>query len=511
MDQYVLGIDCGTQGVRVGLFDLAGRQIGLSIRSYDVIFDRYNWAEQNPKEVLQALMDAVRELVSKYDQIIDNIIALGIDATAVTLVASDQAGNPLHNAILWMDKRAQSESEAINRTRYQGLVFTGGSVSPEWALPKIMWLKKNCPGIYKQAAYLVDMVDWLIFRLTGVWSASLCNLITEWTYVPEGDGWDKGFLAELGIGDLIQKVPLVRSAMGQVVGRLQDKPASFMHLKAGLPVVTAGMDSYAAGVGLGVTQNGRMTFSLGTSSCYLMQCTEPVKSQGLFGPMPGPIEADKWVLQGGQTSAASIIKWYRENLVTFEDIAEANHAQMSVYSWLDKQVKELPAGSDYLLALDSWHGNRTPLRDPLFTGAIWGLTLNHTRWHIYRALLESVAYGGRMILEAFRKADMNPDEIYVCGGGAVSDVWLQIHADVFGLPVVRTEVQQAASLGAAMCAAVGVGAYQDLTDAYFNMVRVQRVFNPCLSQVYDRFFKLYKQSYTDMSNIMHNLYKLKSE
>jgi ribulose kinase len=130
---------------------------------------------------LSALPEAVQELVSDFNELADSIIGMGIDATAVALVPSDQNGITQQNAILWMDKRAHAETDEINETAYQGLAFTGGSVSPEWALPKIMWLKRNRPEVYNSAVYLVDLVDWLIFQFTGTWSSSLCNLITEWT------------------------------------------------------------------------------------------------------------------------------------------------------------------------------------------------------------------------------------------------------------------------------------------------------------------------------------------
>lgn len=510
--QYILGVDCGTEGVRAGIFNAVGSQIALITRTYSVNFLQNGWVEQDVNIVFSEVLEAIRELVSSKKIQSKDIIAIGIDATAVTLVASDANGRTLQDAILWMDKRAYKEAEEINKTDHSSLYFTGGSVSPEWALPKLMWLKRNSPDLYNESTYIVDLVDWLNFKLTGTWNASLCNLITEWTYVLNSGGWDINFLKELGINDLIAKVPREVKSMGEVISGLHKQIAQYVGLNPGIPVVTAGMDSYAAGVGLGVTAEDRMACSIGSSSCYLMLCFKPVQTKGLFGPMEGSIELNKWALQGGQTSASTIIKWYKDAFVSVHDIEEAKKDQLSIYSWLDNCVKDIMPGSNGLIALDCWQGNRTPLRDPLLTGAIWGLTLNHNKWHIYRALLESVAYGGRMIIESFESAGVYPKELYVCGGGSSSDLWLQIHADIIGIPIVRTEVKQSAALGAAICAATGAGIYKNLSEASKNMVQFERTFKPNgdNSRIYGFYYKLYKKSCEQLAGYMHELFKYKN-
>lgn len=510
--QYVIGVDCGTEGVRAGIFSIDGRQVALSTRPYSVNFLANGWVEQDPNMVFSAVLDTIKDLVSLEKVKIDNIAAIGIDATAVTLVASDASGKALQDSILWMDKRAYKEADEINKLDHSSLFFTGGSVSPEWALPKIMWLKRNQPELYAKAAYLVDLVDWLIFQLTGTWKASLCNLVTEWNYVADEKGWDIGFLEQLGISDLLNKVPEDIIPMGGSVGKLRKEVAEYINLNPDIPVISAGMDSYAASVGLGVTEEKRMACSIGSSSCYLMLSSKPLQVKGLFGPMQGPITPDKWALQGGQTSAATIIKWFRQLFVTNDEAEDARKSNLSIYAWLDNQVKDLEPGSRGLITLDNWQGNRTPLRDPSLTGAIWGLTLHHNKWHIYKSLLESIAYGGRAIIESFQRAGISTKEVYVCGGGAASDLWLQIHADVLGLPVIRTEVQQSAALGSAICAAAGAGIYSTICETATNMVRVEKAFKPVQRKTkeYDFLYQLYSESCKRLIAPMHKLERYKN-
>ena len=491
---YLVGVDCGTQGVRAGVFDQDGHLQSLVSKPYTYDALPHGWAEQDVDLVLGAMLSAVREAVRESGIDPHGVVAIGVDATAVTLVASDRKGNALAPAILWMDSRAKKESEIVNASAPSALFHTGGMVSPEWAIPKVMWLKSNCPELYAQADFLVDLVDWLGFGLTGSWCATLSNLVSEWSYVPSDHGWSPEFLRSFDLEDLPQKVPAQVLPMGGVVGHLTKDAADPLGLRQGIPVVTAGMDSFAAGVGLGVTAEGRVVFSLGSSSCYLVQAAEPREAKGLFGPMPGPIEGGKWLTQGGQTSAASLLTWYADVFVPDEERSRIEAGGGSVYSWLDKMALETPPGSEGLTAVDTFQGNRTPLREPRLSGALLGLTLSHGRAHIYRALMESVACGGRMIIDAFRNAGISPREIYACGGGASSDLWMQIHADILDLPIVKTEVREAAALGSAMCAAVGAGFYPSLEESRKRMVRPVHAYrpNPDTRPVYEGVYETYK-------------------
>ena len=491
---YLIGVDCGTQGVRAGVFDQDGHLQSLVSKPYAYDALPHGWAEQDADLVLDAMLSAVQDVVPQSGIDPQGVVAIGVDATAVTLVASDRDGKALAPALLWMDSRAKKESDVVNAAAPSALFYTGGMVSPEWAIPKVMWLKRNRPELYAQADVLVDLVDWLGFRLTGSWCATLGNLVSEWSYVPSDRGWSPEFLRTVGLEDFPQKVPARVLPMGGLVGHLTKEAALSLGLRHGLPVVTAGMDSFAAGVGLGVTAEGRAVFSLGSSSCYLLQTNEPGETKGLFGPMPGPIESGKWLVQGGQTSAASLLNWFADVFISAREQKRARAEEGSVFAWLDKEAQAIPPGSLGLTAVDTFQGNRTPLREPRLSGALLGLTLIHSRTHIYRALMESVACGGRMIIDAFRSSGMAPREIYACGGGASSDLWMQMHADILDLPIVKTEVREAAALGSAMCAAVGAGLYPSLEESRKRMVRPAKAYrpNPDSRPVYEGVYETYK-------------------
>lgn len=491
---YFVGVDCGTQGVRAGVFDERGTPLALAKKAYSYTVLPGGGAEQDAEVVLESMMAAVREAVLHSGLDAGRIAALGLDATAVTLVAATEDGEALAPAILWMDSRATSEADFVNSLSPEALYYTGGQVSPEWAIPKVMWLKANRPALYGKADRLVDLVDWLGFRLTGTWSATLSNLVSEWSYVPKDGGWSADLLDAINLKDFPAKVPERVVPMAGSFGSLRPAAASVLGLRSGTPIITAGMDSFAAGVGMGVTKKGRAVFSLGSSSCYLVQSSEPVQPKGLFGPMPGPIEKKKWLIQGGQTSAASLLNWFADTFLSAEEKTPWYEKKVSVFQWLDEEASAIPPGCCGLVAVDAFQGNRTPLREPRMSGALVGLTLSHNKTHIYRALMESVACGGRMIIEAFREGGIPIQEIYVCGGGASSRLWLQIHADITGLRFVKTEVQEAAALGSSMCASVGVGFHASLEESRLKMVRDGTAFEPDPScrDVYADVYKKYR-------------------
>jgi sugar (pentulose or hexulose) kinase len=239
-----------------------------------------------------------------------------------------------------------------------------------------------------------------------------------------------------------------------VAGRLTPQAAASTGLPAGLPVVQGLMDSYAAALAADVFRPGRVVMSIGTSSSYLGLSRHRAPDPRLLGPVPEALGAGTVVQQGGQTSAAAVAEWFSRQLAPGVPLAA-----------LDAEAAAIGPGADGLWAVDTWQGCRTPHRDPAARGMWGGLTLAHTRAHLFRAVLESVAFGGRAVLETLEEAGVDGRELVATGGAARSNLWMQIHADVLGRPLLRLAAEQPVTLGAAMCAAVGAGAYPSLAAA----------------------------------------------
>ena len=230
----VLGIDAGTESVRAVLFNEQGRALAEGCAAYTTRFIRPGWVEQQPQEVWEALLAALHNVVAAVPTA--DVVGCCLASTAVTVVTVDRRGNALGPALLWMDTRSSKEAAEINASRHPVLWYTGHAVSPEWMLPKALWLKRHEPERFQQACYLVELHDWLMFRLTGSWTLSLPTISGEWSYVRERGGWPLDLLEVLDLADLPQKWPTVILEAGQLAGSLRREVAAATGLPAGLPI-----------------------------------------------------------------------------------------------------------------------------------------------------------------------------------------------------------------------------------------------------------------------------------
>jgi sugar (pentulose or hexulose) kinase len=478
----VLGLDVGTESARAGLFGLDGRLLAEGQARYPTSFPAPGWAEQDPAAVWDAVCAALRGCLAAAPGVVP--LAFSLAATAVTAVTVDDRGQPFGPALLWMDTRAAAEAAEITATGHPSLWFTGGEVSPEWMLPKALWLRRHQPERYARARWLVELHDWIVFRLTGRWVLAAATASAEWGYDPHARAWPADLLAEVGLADLTARWPGEVLAPGEAAGSVTAAAAAATGLPRALPVFQGLMDSFAAALACDVFQPGRVVVSLGSSSSYMALSAEPVSDPRLLGPIRAALGPGTYLTQGGQTSAASLVRWFCAELGGGLDPAA-----------LDAEAAAgVAPGSDGIIALDTWQGSRTPFRDPGRRGAFTGLALGHGRAHLYRAMLEAVAYGGRQVTEAFAGAGIPASELVLTGGGGRSELWRQIHADVIGRPLLRLDQAQPAALGSAVCAAVGAGAFPDLRSGATAMSRVVSGAepDPANRQAYDAAFRAYQ-------------------
>lgn len=506
-DVLVLGADFGTQGVRVAVFDGLGQLITMNFQTYPTFYPKPGWAEQHPDSWWEAFKEALANCLGQVKHQ-EKIRGMTLCSTSSTVLAADKAGVPLTEAILWMDNRATAEAEKINSSEHVYLKFSGGSDSVEWMLPKTLWLKNNRPDIYQQAHIIVEMQDWLNFKLTGQWVASRCNATCKWNYVDlQGEGgWSDKFMQEIGLGDYRWKIPTRVISVGQSVGKITDAVARELGLPPELQVFQGGIDAHIGMLGMGVVEPGQMSIIMGTSFVHLAHAPKPIFKKGLWGPYPHALIDNLWLLEGGQVSCGSLTRWFKDQMA--KELAYTQ-AGKEPYQVLMEEADQVPPGSEGLVVLDTWQGNRTPYRDPLAKGCIWGLTLSHSRAHIYRALLESVAYGTKNILNCFSESDFRIEQIVACGGVLKNKLWLQIIADVTGLPIQKTKFSEAGVLGCAICSCAGLGIYRDLAEAAKTMVQYGERVEPNAENHlhYSYYFEKYRQTYELLAPQMHQLHK----
>ncbi|WP_419729617.1 FGGY-family carbohydrate kinase [Lichenicola sp.] len=487
---YVIGIDGGTESVRATVFDLSGRRVASAAAPYATQFSSGARAEQDPETWWSALGVAVRRSVEEAGVGVYDIDALCATTTCCTVVALDEAARPLRPAIIWMDVRAGNEANAVLATADAALCINGagaGPVSAEWMIPKALWLARHEPKIFRTAHTICEYQDFITWRLTGRRAASLNNASIRWHYRADAGGWPNSLLAALDLGELRAKWPQEVLAPGTVIGRLTARAADHLGLAETVQVVQGGADALIGMIGLAVAKPGQLALITGSSHLQFAVGSTAAHVPGLWGSYADAVYPDRTILEGGQTSTGSIIAWLRRLTGDALDLDALN-----------QEAARLEPGADGLLVLDHFQGNRTPYTDPLSRGAITGLSLHHTAAHLFRAMLEGIGFGTRAIIDRMAEAGCGAAEITAGGGATRSPLWLQIHADTSGLPVVVPEVAEAPSLGAAVLAAHGAGHFASIDDGISAMVRPGRRIEPIPANVdrYDTIYRRYSELYS---------------
>ncbi len=488
----LLGLDVGTQSLRAALVDLRGRTVAFGVSEIETTYPKPGWAEQEPSRWWDAARDSVARALASAQAMPDDVVGIGLDCTACTVLACDLDGNPARPALLWMDQRSAREAQEISDTGDPILRYVSGRVSPEWMLPKALWLKRHEPETYARAGRIVECTNWFMYKLTGEWTLSLNHCAVKWNYARPDGGWPLGMMRSVGLDDLPSKWPERIVPLGQGGASLARPAAEWLGLRPGTPVAQGGIDAYLGMIGLGATGDGDVAAIVGSSTCHLAQSREGVFGSGAAGCYPDATVEGLYTIEAGQTATGSILDWYRRHFAGREQAA-ADRLGVSVYQILDDEASKVPPGAEGLVVRDDWQGNRSPYKNPHARGAIVGLTLAHGPGHVFRALYESTACGTRHILEDASAHGLRVERIFIGGGGAKSALWLQIHADVLQRPIQVPGDPESCALGAAMAAAVGAGIYPDFDAAAESMVRIDRVVEPSAERagVYDELFERY--------------------
>jgi FGGY-family pentulose kinase len=482
----VLGIDAGTGGLRAGLFDLAGTPLGIADRAYTTTYPQPGWAEQSPHDWWDALVGAVRDVVASSGVDAHRVIGLAVDSPCDILLA-DRAGAPLTNALMWMDLRGAEQARRLTETGAPVLRYCGGVVPAEWPLPKTLWLKEHAAALWSQAERLVEQMTWLTWRLTGEWVAPLNSAAAKWHY---RGAWPAELMRAVGLDDALEKLPHAIVPMGARGGDLSAAAAQVLGLPAGIAVAMTGIDAHVGMAGIDVLAPGSLALITGTSTCQMAQSQTAVFDDGLWGPFEDAVIGGEWTIEAGQASTGGTVRWLL-------DLVGARWNVTERYALADEAAAAAGPGAEGLTLLDYWQGSRTPVRDPAARGTIWGLTSSHGAGHLLRAVYEGTAYGNKRILDTLAHVGVPTQRIVACGGGVRSRLWLQILADVAGIPIELTTVDDAVALGSAICAAVAAGAFPNLASAAAQMVhRAERIEpNSALRGVYDEGYGLYVATY----------------
>lgn len=509
MQRAVVGVDVGTGSARAGIFTLDGRHLASAARPIRMWRDQPDHAEQSSADIWTAIRTALAEVLREAGSV--EIIGIGFDATC-SLVAADVRGDPVavnaageaaRDVIVWLDHRALTEADDVNRiaaeigsevTRY-----VGGRISLEMQVPKLLWLKRHLPESWTRAHRLFDLPDWLTWRATGSDSRSLCSTVCKWTYLghqtEHGSGWDRAFFEAVGLGDLAEdgfaRIGSDIRPMGAPVGAgLSARAAAELGLPAGIAVGTSAIDAHAGGIGtIGATIAGdtstitqRLALICGTSSCHMAVSADPRFVPGVWGPYYSAMIPGLWLTEGGQSATGALL----DHVIATSAIG-ATLGGPTAFARLNERLAELSHGSvpamltSRVHVLPDHHGNRSPRADATLLGAISGLSLSATIDDLavqYLATVQALAYGTRHILEALAAENYDLRTIVACGGLTKNPVFLREHADATGCPIALPEEPDAVLLGAAVLGAVAAGAHADIPAAMAAMTRATIAVRP---------------------------------
>ncbi len=514
MPRYALGLDFGTESGRALLVDVAdGREVATAVHAYPhgVIDEALpgtgrrlepDWALQDPDDYWACLEVVVPEVLRLAGASPADVIGIGVDFTACTLVPTTADGIPLSRdpdmrrqphawTKLWKHHGAQPEAERINAlaaarnesflTRY------GGKTSSEWLFAKAWQVLDEAPEIYAQTECFIEAGDWLVWQLTGDRVRSACQAGYKGLW-SRADGYpSSAFLSALDsrLETLVDdKLPGEVLPVGARAGVLTGEAALRLGLRAGIPVAVSIIDAHAAVPAAGVAAPGKMLVILGTSGCHLVLGREGNAFEGIAGVVQDGILPGYFGYEAGQPATGDILAWYTRHGVPSAYQQEAEKRGISVHQVLVEKAAGLRPGENGLLALDWWNGNRSVLMDADLSGVLIGLSLDTRPEDIYRALIEGTAFGTRIILENCSQNGVAIDEIIAAGGLADrNELLMQIYADVTGRPIRIARSGQTCALGAAILGTVAAGesqgGYDDLELAVARMGGVRdRVYTP---------------------------------
>ncbi|MDE6960414.1 MAG: xylulose kinase, partial [Lachnospiraceae bacterium] len=271
-EKYLIGFDMGTGSVRVGIYKLDGHEVGFAVTEYNTYHERPGWAEQKPEDWWNCLQNSMKEALKKSGVDKKDIIAIGYDVTACSVMLCKKDGTPLRDCLLWMDVRSYKEAEEIRATNDPALKFNGfGNVSAEWMPCKALWLKKNEPENYNNADVVCECADWITYKLTGKWTINMSNISARWYYDKPNGGFPESLYSAIGLQDVLDKFPKEIHRLGDNLGTLSEEAAEFLGLSTDTIVAQGGPDAYIGCFGLGVISPGKIALITGSSHLILGQ------------------------------------------------------------------------------------------------------------------------------------------------------------------------------------------------------------------------------------------------
>ena len=501
-------MDIGTTGVKSLIMNDDGKILATSFKEYPLYLPHPGWAEQNPLDWWDATKSALNELLKKSKVNSREIRGISFSGQMHGLVCLDKNINVLRPAILWCDQRTTPQCREITKKiGYSRLIrLTSNPALEGFTLPKLEWVKKNEPTIYKKTTKILLPKDYIRFKLTGNLGMEVSDAAGTLMFDVSKRKWSRELLKSLEIDERI--LPDVKESI-DISGEITEIAAKETGLPAGLPVIFGGADNTCAAVGNGIIEEGYWAISIGTSGTVIVPISKPARDpKGRVHTFNHSVP-NVWYLMGVMQAAGLSLKWFRDEMSASEKTV-AIRCGRDAYEYLCEEASKIKPGAEGLFWLPYLNGERTPHLDSNAKGVLFGVTARHTRAHFIRAILEGVVFGLRDGFEIIKSLKVPIKQIRLTGGGAKSPLWRQIQADVFNHQVVTINVDEGPAFGAAIIAGVGVGVYSSFKEASDHLIKVKDTIDPIPENVkrLQASYKIFQKLYCDLKDRMTEISKL---
>lgn len=506
--KYVIGIDLGTSGTKTVLFDQLGNTIASHTVEYPMYQPQNGWAEQDPADWWNATVTTVKSVVTESGVSNTDIVGIGISGQMHGLVMLDEENQIIRNSIIWCDQRTAEECEDIERLvgRERLIQITANPALTGFTASKIMWVKKHEPENYAKCRHILLPKDYVRFMLTGEYATEVSDASGMQLLDVGKRCWSDEVLDKLGID---------KSYLGKVyespeiTGYVTEEIAALTGLAAGTPVVGGAGDNAAAAVGTGTVVDGAAFTTIGTSGVVFAHTKEmAIDPKGRVHTFCCAVPGE-WHVMGVTQGAGLSLKWFRDNFCQ-DIIAEAKEKGVDPYDITNVMAEASGISARRLLFLPYLMGERTPHLDPNARGAFIGLSAIHERGDMIRAIMEGVTYSLKDCLSVLEEMGVQPDNMLACGGGARSDLWRQMMADVYGMNVSTVDSKEGPALGVAILAMVGVGLYASVEEACQKVIRVKNTTEKNVenAEKYEKVYQIYKGLYQHLRKDYEKLSEL---
>lgn len=555
--KYSIGVDYGTLSGRALLVDVAtGEEIASAVLEYPhAVMDEFlnyadgaepvklppDWALEHPRDYLDVLAYTVPEVLKKSGVDAEDVIGLGIDFTACTLMPVYADGIPLcfdqkyianpHAYIkLWKHHAAQDHANRLNKIAEdmgeEWLANYGGKISSEWMFPKIWQTLEEAPEVYNDTAYFIEAADWVIWQLTGNQTRNSCTAGYKAMFNKrEGYPSNEFFKAlDPRLENVVRdKLNCEISPLGSRAGVISKEAAAYTGLKEGTAVAVANVDAHVTVPALGMDGAGKILAIMGTSTCHMLLGNEEKVVPGMCGVVEDGILPGFFGYEAGQSCVGDHFAWFVDNFTPYEYMMEAKERGISAMKLMVEKASALKVGESGIIALDWWNGNRSVLVDVDLSGMFIGMNLLTKPEELFRALIEATAFGTKKIVETFKTYGVEVNEFYAAGGIAEKDAFtMQIYSDITGMEIKISGSPQAPALGSAIFGAAVAGSAAGGYDNVFEASRVMgklsdRVYKPIAenTKIYEKLYAEYEKLHDYFgrgeNDVMKRLRKIRAD